>query len=49
MKLAITAVAFVVYTIGVTAVYAGGCHSSCADGYTYSATDGKCVKKSISS
>ena len=49
MKLAITALAFAVYTVGVSAVYAGGCHSSCADGYTYSKDAGKCVKKEVSS
>ena len=50
MKLAITAIAFALYTIGVTAVYAGGgCHSACADGYTYSNEAGKCVKKTVSS
>ena len=50
MRLAIIAIAVVVYTAGVTAVYAGGgCHSACADGYIYSSESGKCVKKSISS
>ncbi len=49
MKLTITAIALVFYAIGVTAVYAGGCHSVCADGYTYSSETGGCVKKSVSS
>ena len=50
MKLAITALAFAVYTIGVAAVYAGeGCHSACAEGYTYSQETGQCVKTSVSS
>ena len=49
MKLVITAIAFAVYTVGVTAVYAGGCQSSCGDGYTYNADTGQCVKKTVSS
>ena len=49
MKLAITALAFAVYTLGVSAVYAGGCHSACADGYTYSKEAGKCVKTTVDS
>ena len=50
MKLVITAIAFAIYTVGVTAVYAGGgCHSACADGYTYSSETGQCVKSSVSS
>ena len=50
MKFTITAVAFALYTLGVTAVYAGGgCNSACADGFTYSSEAGKCVKKSVSS
>ena len=51
MKTTITVIAFALYTIGATAVYAGGggCHSSCAEGYTYSEEAGTCVKKTVSS
>ena len=50
MKTTILLIAFAVYTIGATAVYAGGgCHSACAEGYTYSSETGGCVKKTVSS
>ena len=50
MKMMITAIALVIYTIGATAVYAGStCRSSCADGYTYSSVTGSCVLTTTSS
>ena len=49
MRLMILTIAFAVYTVGVSAVYAGGCHSSCADGYTYSKEAGGCVKITVDS
>ena len=49
MKFVILVAAFVVYTVGVSAVYAGGCHSACGDGFTYSKEKGQCVKKTVAS
>ena len=50
MKMMITAIALVIYTIGVTAVYAGGgCRSACAEGYIYSSVTGGCVATPTSS
>ena len=51
MKTTITVIAFALYTVGATVVYAGagGCHSACAEGYTYSSETGACVKKTVSS
>ena len=49
MKYLITAIAFVLYSAGATLVYAEGCHHACADGYTYNAESGSCVKKTVSS
>lgn len=48
-KTLITAGALALYALGVTAVYAGGCNHSCADGYSYNSEAGKCVKKTVSS
>jgi len=50
MKMTITAIALVIYALGVTAVYAGGnCRSACAEGYTYSSVTGGCVANPTSS
>jgi len=49
MRYAVLLIAFAVYTIGASAVYAGGCHSACAEGFTYSSETGACVPKTVSS
>ncbi len=49
MKRIVAAIAVIAFAASVTTAVAGGCHGSCADGYTYSKSAGKCVKKSISS
>lgn len=47
MKTALTVVALSLFAA--SAAHAGGCHKTCADGYTYSKDAGACVKKSVSS
>lgn len=49
MKTFITAAAIAFFSIGASVAHATGCHSACADGYTYSSESGSCVKKSVSS
>ena len=49
MKVLITAAALTLYAAGATLAQAQGCHSTCADGFTYSKEAKKCVKKTVSS
>lgn len=48
MKTTLTVLALTLFAAS-AAHAAGGCHSSCADGYTYSKEAGACVKKTVSS
>ena len=50
MKMLIAAFAvFLFATAQVVHAGSGGCHSTCADGYTYSSETGTCVPKQVSS
>ena len=49
MKTLLTAAVLTVLTGSQIAYAQGGCHSTCADGYTYSSEKGACVPKTVSS
>lgn len=48
MRMLIAAIAVTLFAASHVA-HAGGCHSACADGYTYSSETDTCVPKQVSS
>ncbi len=49
MKTLITATALTLMTLSAGTAFATGCHSACADGYTYSSESKTCVPKTVGS